>query len=200
MRFLLLTIFFMTFARAEVGKILVLGKNSDAYVLRGKMKISLSKDTKIESNDLIITLKSPALVFMNPNIQVSVAPFSILEVKDSNKKDAPFLNLSKGMLRAKVFKGPLKNISLEVASSGVSLKTILGEFEVFLEEKRYVNVNVFTGEVEASSPHLHTFVPEIIKAQKGFRYNIAPPSFSEAPFKPLFLKYIQFENMPAEKH
>jgi hypothetical protein len=51
---------------------------------------------------------------------------------------------------------------------------------------------VHEGEVEASSPYVQTFVPEIIKAGKGFRYNRKLRNFASRAFGPRFKNHPGF--------
>ncbi|MFP5387461.1 MAG: hypothetical protein ACLGHN_15390, partial [Bacteriovoracia bacterium] len=45
------------------------------------------------------------------------------------------------------------------------------EFEVAFTDDSEVDLDVVEGEVEVSSPHVHTFVPEIVKANEGFKFD-----------------------------
>jgi len=71
---------------------------------------------------------------------------------------------------------------MTVLNDDVSFSTEAGEFQVSLTNKRDVDLDVISGEVLVSSPHVHTFVPEIVKAKEGFRYKSNPPGFERRKY------------------
>lgn len=79
---------------------------------------------------------------------------------------------------------------INVVSSDVSFSTESAEFEVSLSDNKDVDLDVVRGEVLVSSPHVHTFVPEIVKAQEGFRYRSNPPGFERRKYS-IKIKYLE---------
>lgn len=90
------------------------------------------------------------------------------------------IKLSKGVVRV------MSSSEFAVKGPDVTFTTKDAEFEVAIF-KHFVDVNVIRGEVEASSPHIQTFVPEIINAQEGFRYSRTERKFLKGRYV-LFLK------------
>jgi len=72
--------------------------------------------------------------------------------------------------------------NMKVLNDDVSFSTESGEFRVSLNENNDVDLDVASGEVLVSSPHVHTFVPEIVKAKEGFRYKSNPPGFERRKY------------------
>lgn len=79
---------------------------------------------------------------------------------------------------------------MTIVSSDVSFSTEGGAFQVLLNPNKDVDLDVVSGEVLVASPHVHTFVPEIVKAKEGFRYKSNPPGFERRKYS-IKIKYLE---------
>lgn len=95
------------------------------------------------------------------------------EIKVINQQEVRIL---KGHIQVKTKK------KMTVLNDDVSFSTESGEFRVSLNDNKDVDLDVASGEVLVSSPHVHTFVPEIVKAKEGFRYKSTPPGFERRKY------------------
>jgi ferric-dicitrate binding protein FerR (iron transport regulator) len=113
---------------------------------------------------------------LSPSVKVRVGRNTKIEPS----KEATSLKLTKGVIRV------MGKSEFSVVGPEVTFTTKDGDFEVAIF-KNFVDLNVIRGEVEASSPHIQTFVPEIIKANQGFRYSRAQRKFLGRKYQ-IFLK------------
>lgn len=73
------------------------------------------------------------------------------------------------------------DFKVEVKGLGFSSKN--GDFEI-RKEKNYVDLDVYQGEVEVTSPDLHSFVPYIVKKNQGLRVMNDRKTFIKKRFGP----------------
>lgn len=129
------------------------------------------------------------MVFMH-----SVYSSEVLRLKDAKvivgkDSEAKVIN----QREIKILKGHIYIKSkgkMNVVSNDVSFSTESAEFEVSLSDNQDVDLDVVRGEVLVSSPHVHTFVPEIVKAKEGFRYRSSPPGFERRKYS-IKIKYLE---------
>lgn len=157
---------------ASPGKVLKMTEGHDAYLVRRNSKILLTPKTKIEFKDEIFTKNSSVVIQVFKAGEVTLLQNTHLAVT----KDFP-LSLRKGVLRVKALE------SLKVDADGVSFKGNDAEFDVIKEGIQNIDLDVFKGSIEVSSPHVHTFVPEIVKANEAFRFDSINKTFSRREFK-----------------
>jgi hypothetical protein len=186
--FLLLT----NIAFAEVGKISKVLGSSDAYVMRGTEKKTLSVDTKLEVGDELFSQNSVLLVHIYPTTQLSLAKQTQVKITksfidESNETDKAFsiINFIKGLVRVQVVKEANLEVDQKIEADGVAFAVRGTEFEVSSENGDY-DLDVLEGEVEVSSPFIQTFVPEIVKANEGFKFNKKARKFERRKFRRKF--------------
>ena len=166
---------FLNFSIADAGKVVKIVSEVEAYCLRGDQKIPLTQDFTLKTGDEVFSEKS-VLSLSLPGTQLGLA-------NQSQIKIAGNVNFLKGMLVVRAEK------KQTVEADGVSFTTKKAEFEVSYDGES-IDLDVISGEVEVSSPFVQTFVPEIIKANQGFRFNKKERSFTRRNF------LIKFKNAP----
>ena len=180
---------FVSLAKAEdVGKIAKIAGKGNAYVLRKEQKISLTTDALIEKGDTLFTNDSVLLILLYPTTQMSVSKNTQIKITESliqedaeKTKSISLIDLVKGMIRLQVTKVEDLEIEQKIKANNVVFGVRGTEFEVS-EEGDNVDLDVIEGEVEVSSPHVQTFVPERVKANEGFRYNNRLRNFQRRKF------------------
>lgn len=180
---------FVSLAMAEdVGKIAKIAGKGDAFVLRQEQKILLTTDALIEKGDTLFTNDSVLLILLYPTTQMSVSKNTQIKITESlieedaeKTKSISLVDLVKGMIRLQVTKVEDLEIEQKIRANNVVFGVRGTEFEVS-EEGENVDLDVIEGEVEVSSPHVQTFVPERVKANEGFRYNNRLRNFQRRKF------------------
>lgn len=188
----------ISFAFAEEGRVLKLTEVGDAYLLRGDQKIKLDVDSEINSGDTIFTRSSRIVIHLFPSTQIGLAPKTEIRIAknlivESEKGDGleSVIEYLKGMIRLQVTKGENEDIKQSVQAKDVAFAVRGTDFEVSTDEDD-IDLDVFEGEVEVSSPHVMTFVPEIVKSRKGFRFNGKKRTFATRKFSPRFKDHLGF--------
>ena len=152
---------------------------SPAFGTTGKVIRTLSENkllnTVIKVGDRLETNQEEVLIEFLPSLQVILLPSSIIKLH----KDEIFLE--KGSLRYQALEAKDK---FTVTSEMIKFSPQGGrvQFEVS-KYKDEVVLNVEVGEVEAASPLVMTFVPEMIKANKGFAFSAKKRKFEQRNFK-----------------
>lgn len=183
---LLISLLFSGTLFAEVGKVTKVLGGTDSYLVRGKENIKLSSDVKLERGDVLHSQNSYVVIQLNSLSQLSLA-------KNTEVKINTDIDFLKGIIRVLATKESLKIQGSRVAFSGHD-----SEFEVSLEDNQDVDLDVFKGEVEVTSPDVHTFVPEIVKANDGFRFEKTKKAFSRRRFAPKFRNHPGFATVKAK--
>ncbi len=121
------------------------------------------------------------MVFMNSAFSSEILRLKDAQIVVGENSEAKVINqqevrILKGHIQVKTKK------NMKVLNDDVSFSTESGEFRVSLNENNDVDLDVASGEVLVSSPHVHTFVPEIVKAKEGFRYKSNPPGFERRKY------------------
>jgi len=198
---LLISLFLLNSAWAEVGKITKILGDQDSYLIRGKENIKLTAELDLELNDVIHSQNSYIVIHLYPATQMSLAKNSEIKISEHMieesgdlEKTTSVIDFIKGIVRVQVTKDTNQEIDQKVQANGVAFGVRGTEFEVSLEENQDVDLDVFEGEVQASSPDIHTFVPEIIKANEGFRYERKKKAFSKRRFAPKFRNHPGFKD------
>lgn len=193
MRFWALSFLLLTnIAFAEVGKISKILGGTDAYVLRGTEKSALSVDTKLEVGDEIFSQESVLQVHIYPTTQLSMAKQtqikitkSLIDESQATDKAFSIINFIKGLVRVQVVKEDNLEVDQKIEADGVAFAVRGTEFEVSKEHEDF-DLDVIEGEVEVSSPFVQTFVPEIVKANEGFKFNKKARKFERRKFRRKF--------------
>jgi hypothetical protein len=190
-----------SFAEEEVGKILKMAGEEDAFVLRNNKKITITKDTSLRLGDEISSSKTVLLIFLEPSTQMSIGVNTILKIsknllEENGKKvkSTSIIDLVKGMVRLQVTKFDDLEIDQKIQSKDVAFGVRGTEFEVSNDGEN-VDLDVVGGEVTVSSPHVQTFVPEAVKTKEGFRYNMNRRQFQRRQFLERFNNHLGFQSL-----
>lgn len=127
--------------------------------------VAIAKDLETKNATMVFKLNKDAKVGLGKNSKVKII-------------DASTIELVRGHLRLKSSK------NYRVVAPLVTFTTEKGEFETAILSKSEVELNVYVGEVEASSPLIQTFVPEIIKAKEGFVFSSKKKTYTRKKFSP----------------
>ncbi len=152
---------------------------SPAFGLTGKVIDTLGEDkllnVVIKEGDRLKTKQGEVLIEFHPSLQVILLPSSIIKLQKEE------ILLEKGSL---LYQASDNNTPPIVSSQMIKFSPQSGrvQFEVS-RLKDEVVLNVEVGEVEAASPLVMTFVPEIIKANKGFAFSAGKRKFEQRDFK-----------------
>lgn len=183
---------------AEVGKITKILGSHDAYLLRGSEKVLLKLDLDLEEGDELFTENSVVAAFLYPTTQLSLSKNTQIKIsqnliddEETVEKSSSVIDYIKGIIRAQVTKDKDLSIDQTIRAKDVAFAVRGTEFEVS-QEGEDVDLDVIEGEVEVSSPYVQTFVPEIVKANEGFRFNRKQHSFSKRKFAPRFANHPGF--------
>lgn len=103
------------------------------------------------------------------------------------------INFVKGIIRLQISKEGNEEINQKVQADNVAFAVRGTDYEVSLEGDD-VDLDVHEGAVEVTSPDVHTFVPEIVKAGKGFRFDRKQKKFANRAFGPRFKNHPGFIN------
>lgn len=197
-----LSFFILNTSLAEVGKVLKVVGNSDAYLMRAQSKISLTPDQLLELGDEIFSQNSMPVIHLFPGTQLSLAKNTQIKITDhmieenaeAVKKSTSVIDFIRGILRASITREEGEEIEQKFQAKGVAFGVRGTEFEVSQEGDDEVDLDVFEGSVEVTSPDVHTFVPEIVKANEGFKFSRKKKLFSRRKFSPKFKNHPGFEN------
>ena len=183
---------------AQVGKITKMVGSDDAYLLRGQAKIAITQDANLELGDELFSNESVLVLHLYPTSQMSLAKNSQIRINQSliegdGEKEKTFSVISfiKGLVRLQVTKDSNLEIDQKIIADGVAFAVRGTEFEVSKEGDDF-DLDVIEGEVEVSSPFVQTFVPEIVKANEGFRFNKKEKNFKRRKFKTKFKNHPGF--------
>jgi hypothetical protein len=199
-----LIIFFLVLfniAHADsVGRIV---KHSGQKLLihRGTEKLEVRAGAEIKLNDELETFGENALVHIYPGIQLSLSSKSKLliqehSIQNPNAKTQIVLavmRLDAGAALVRIQPMRKESIMLRLETEGTSTAAESGEFEVTLIE-RNTDILVLKDQVSVSSPHVQSFVPEIVKSGNGLRFLDGQKIFSKVDLesrKKSFLPFVK---------
>ncbi len=187
----------LNIAVAEVGKVNSIAGTNTAFILRNSNKINAVNDFPLEIGDEIHSSDSVVQIYIYPSTQISLSKNTQIKITDSlieetDEKERAFsvIEFLKGAVRILVTKEADQEIDQRVKAVSVAFAVRGTEFEVS-NENDDIDLDVIEGEVEASSPDIQTFVPEIIKAQEGFRYSRKAKRFERRKVR------LKFKDRPA---
>ncbi len=160
-----------------------------AYLTRNSEKINITTNTEIEQGDEINSEDSVLTFLIYPTGQYRLSKKTTIKItqsfiQDSNEVEKSFsvIEFVKGVIRAQVVRDDNLEIDHQIKAKDVAFAIRGTEFEVSQNGDDF-DLDVVEGEVEVSSPHVQTFVPEIVKANEGFRFNRKERSFKRRQFK-----------------
>lgn len=185
-------------ALAEEGRVTtVLGDNT-GYLLRNNQQIPLKEGLPIELGDSINSANSVVLIYLRPTTQISISKNTEIKItknlieEDLDKeKSNSVIEFVKGLVRLQVTKDSDLEINQQIAADGVSFAVRGTEFEVSKVGEDF-DLDVMEGEVEVISPFVQTFVPEIVKANEGFKFSKKERKFQRRKFKEKFSGHPKF--------
>ncbi len=196
---LFLTILFSTTAFGQAGKVTKVLGDQDAYLTRGSETLKLTPEMNLELNDVLHSVNSYVVIHIFPGTQMSLAKNSEVKISESLieenneiEKATSVIDFIKGIIRLQVTKDTNQELEQKVKANNVAFGVRGTEFEVSQEENQDIDLDVFEGEVEVTSPDVHTFVPEIVKANEGFRFERKKKAFSKRRFAPKFRNHPGF--------
>jgi hypothetical protein len=130
------------------------------------------------------------------NTEIRLTDFNLTSTERGNKAWVS-VEVVKGMVRSKLNSAIGFQLDQKIDAPGVSFSAQDGEFEVSIEENQDVDLDVFLGIVSVSSPHIQSFVPEIVKSTEGLRYLSFKRAFAKRRFSPKFRNHPGFEKTEA---
>lgn len=188
-RFLVLVMCFISLAQAEVGEIISVKGSTDAYLSRNGEKHSLVEGFPLQVGDIIRSENSSVIFLLFPKIQMSLVKGTEVLitshlVQEAGEGDKTFslIDLIRGLIRIQVTRDQDDQVEQKVNARDVSFAVRGTEYEVSSTDTD-AELDVFEGEVEVSSPHVQTFVPEIVKPKQGFRFERKNRQFVRRAFK-----------------
>jgi len=181
---------------AEVGKISKILGPGDAYIQRSHEKVYIRENINLEQGDELFTEGSVIVVHLYPTTQISLAKNTQIKINESliegdgeKEKSFSVIEFIKGIVRLQVTRDENLEIDQKVVADGVAFAVRGTEFEISQDGEDF-DLDVLEGEVEVSSPYVQTFVPEIVKANEGFRFNKKARNFQRRKFG------MKFKNHP----
>ncbi len=189
----------LNFCYAEVGSVLKISGNNNAYLVRNDKKLSLSTDMLLELNDKIFSNEAYLVIYVFPGTQMSLAHHTevtiselLIEENKDLQKSFSVIDFIKGIIRVQVTRSEDEIIEQKIQAQDVAFAVRGTEFEVSYDQNKDVDLDVMEGEVVVSSPHVHSFVPEIVKRNEGFRFRRNKKLFARRKFAPKFKKHPGF--------
>jgi hypothetical protein len=187
LRILFVFVFLISFAHAEIGEITSVNGGTDSYLLRNGNKTSISQGDNLEVGDSIHSGSAHVNFILYPKIQMGLANDSELTitkhmVDETSEETDSLIGLIKGLIRIQVTRDGNEKVRQKVDAREVTFAVRGTEYEVSSSDED-AELDVFDGEVEVSSPHVQTFVPEIVKPKEGFRYSRKARKFSRRALK-----------------
>lgn len=179
---ILLSLLISTTAWARIGEVVKISGVADSYIARGDEKLKIKKDSDLQLNDTIHSKSSRILIYINPGIQVAVSKGAQLKLTQD------LIELTRGILRVKLT--PEGNSKIQ--TSNVTFSGTASEFEVYHLNDKLTGLEVVEGVVEASSPFVQSFVPEITKTKEGLKFERKSKTFSKTKFSPKFKSFPKF--------
>jgi len=189
MKFILtLLILFSTLAYADAGYVIKKIGQKEGHLLRQGEKRSLEVRQVLKMGDEIFSQESMVLIYLEPNLQISLSKNSHIKLNRS------LINLMKGLVRVRVEKVIDKENDFKLQTRDVVVAISEAEFEIMIAESKNVELDVFNGEVVVSSPHVHSFVPEVVKSREGLTFYFVKKAFLRRKIESRFKNYPKFLN------
>lgn len=183
---------------AQEGRITKIAGDQSSYLVRKNQNILLKEELPLEKGDEIYSMNSVVLLYLQPTTQMSLAKNShvkitqnLIEENLEKDKATSVIEYIKGIIRLQVTQDDQLEIDQKVVAEGVSFAVRGTEFEIS-QEGEDVDLDVIEGEVEVSSPYVQTFVPEIVKANEGFKFNKKQRHFKRRKFRTKFKNHPRF--------
>ncbi len=186
---LIFQVFLIALAWAQVGQVTQIHGEQSAYLVRSQEKVNLKIGLELEQGDEIHSEGSVLNLLLHPTGQYRLSKNSTIKISQNliqdlndTEKSQSVIEFVKGVIRAQVLQDEKLEIDHKIKTKDVAFAVRGTEFEVSQSGDDY-DLDVVEGEVEVSSPLVQTFVPEIVKANEGFRFNRKARSFKRRQFK-----------------
>lgn len=196
----LLTLLISASVYSQVGKISKVVGTNDAVLERGSDRLPVNPDADLQLNDIIHSENAHIVIHLFPGTQMSLAKKTQIKISEHMiaetsdlEKTSSVIDFIKGIVRVQVVKDADQEIEQKIQADGVAFAVRGTEFEVSQNDSSEVDLDVIEGEVEVSSPYVHTFVPEIVKANQGFRFDKKKRSFARRKFFQKFKDHPGFQ-------
>lgn len=190
LRFLILSLISTTLL-AESGKVLKT-VGADTLIKRKGVESVLQMDHILEQGDEIITGKGSALLLLYPATQISLSPDTHITISEHSidqmevkERAVSVIGFLKGFIKVLVSKDSDQEVDQRYDAKDVSFGVRGTEFELS-ENDEGVDLDVSEGVIEVSSPHVQSFVPEIVKANEGLQFSKKRKNFLRRKFAPKF--------------
>lgn len=176
---------------AESGKVLkTIG--SDTFLRRDGTESVLEADKILQQGDEIVTGKGSALLLLYPATQISLSPDTHIKISEHTieqmevkERAVSVIGFLKGFIKVMVTKDADQEVDQRYDAKDVSFGVRGTEFELS-ENDEGVDLDVSEGVIEVSSPHVQSFVPEIVKANEGLQFSKKRKNFLRRKFAPKF--------------
>lgn len=183
---------------AEEGRVSKVVGDQSAYLVRHNQHMAISEEFVLEQGDDIYTMNSVVLIYLQPTTQISLAKKShikitqnLIEVNLEKERSTSVIEYIKGMIRLQVTRDDQIEINQKVVADGVSFAVRGTEFEIS-KDGEDVELDVIEGEVEVASPYVQTFVPEMVKANEGFKFNKKKRRYQRRKLRTKFADHPKF--------
>ena len=186
---LFINLFLFSISWAGVGQVKQIIGGESAYIIRDNQKIFLTSEFELEQGDEIFSEQSVLNILIHPTGQYRLSKNTVIKItqnyiQDSNNVEKSFsvIDFIKGIIRAQIVQDETLEIDHKIQAKDVAFAIRGTEFEVSQTGDDF-DLDVVEGAVEVSSPHIQTFVPEIVKANEGFRFNRKERAFKRRQFR-----------------
>lgn len=189
MKFILIFFFlFSTLAQADAGFILKIKGQKSGYLLREGEKISLKANMILKMGDEIFSQDSFVLIYLNPKLQLSLSKNAVVRLSKLET------DLVKGLVRVHIDKLNDEKNDHKIQTQDVIVVASSAEFDFMIAESNDVELDVFSGQTDVSSPHVHSFVPEYVKSQEGLTFQHGKKSFHRRKVQSRLKNHLEFED------
>lgn len=196
--FFLLLLLSANSAFSGIGSVIKVVGTNNGYIQRGLEKIQISESLPLELNDSLSSVDSHVVIHLYPGTQLSLSKNSEIRlsqhvIEENKKLEKAFsvIDFLKGLIRVQVTRTSEEVIEQEIKAKDVAFAVRGTEFEVSYDDSD-VDLDVMEGEVVVSSPYVHSFVPEVVKANEGFRFDRRKKAFARRKFSPKFRNHPGF--------
>lgn len=174
---------------AESGKVLKT-VGSDSHIIRKGIKSTLKQDFTLKQGDEISTGKGSALLLLYPATQISLSSDTHITISEhaiqqleTKEKAFSVISFIKGFIKVLVTKDINQEIEQRYETKDVSFGVRGTEFELSESDDSF-ELDVSEGQIEASSPHVQSFVPEYVNANEGLQFSKKRKNFKRRKFFP----------------
>lgn len=170
---------------AQVGEVVSLSDGSGGVMKRGGAETALAPGLSLQLGDILESRDSHVVILLYPSIQMSFVKGSELRITNhliAEDKTTSLVDLVKGLVRVLVTPAEGQKIEQKIETGAVAFAVRGTEYEVSADDEA-ADLDVIAGEVEVTSPYVHTLVPEIVKPREGFRFQRKNQAFSRRQFR-----------------